>query len=403
MTHEPVHTARLQYLQQDSSALTWAEVNLDRIEENYRAIRRHVPAGTAVMPVIKANGYGHGALPVARVLLPHDPPWFGVATIEEGSALRQAGITTPILVLSRLVPWNAALALRRRLTPVIFNKELALAFNDAARERRRKVRVHLKVDTGMGRLGVLPRDFGAFCDLIDRLGNLEVEGIMTNFATADDTTDPYFEEQLKRFTEMSAEARRRFPTLRYVHCANSATIQRAMPRAAFDMVRPGLMLYGVSPLEAEDIPVRVRPALQLKTRIIHLQKQEKGAGISYGKTFVTSAPRLIATLPVGYRDGFNRLLSNRSEVLIRGQRVPQVGNVCMDLAMVDVTDVPGVSLYDEVILIGRKEGEELHVTELADWIGTIPYEVFCTIGSRVERRYVSSRFHVPDESATEEG
>lgn len=386
----PMTPTSLRYLQHQDSSLTWASIDLDTLRGNYRAMRQYTPDGTEVMGVVKANGYGHGAAPIGKALALEGCEWFGVATLEEAIALRQDLPKKRILVLSRLVPWNADLVVRNNLTPIIFNRELALAFNQAARDARRVIPVHIKVDTGMGRLGCLPDELREFCCFLRNLEYLEVEGICTNFSTADDLEDSrYFERQLAAFDRSVAIVRSHFPTMTMAHCANSATLLRDVKRAGYDMVRPGIMLYGVYPMELEPPPVDVVPALQLKTRIIHLQDQPDGIGISYGATYVTKGTRRIATIPIGYRDGLNRHLSNRAEFLLREQRVPLVGKVCMDLAMLDVTEVEEVALYDEVILIGRQNGEVLHVTELADWIGTIPYEVFCTIGARVERRYVS--------------
>lgn len=395
MHNPPSHLLpRIEYTQQDGSALTAATVELDHILHNYRQIRGLVPESAEVLAVIKANGYGHGAVPVAQTLRRAGVGWFGVATVEEGIALRESGVTERIMVLSRLVPWNARLAVRWGLTPLVFNRELLDAYQQAARESRRPFSIHIKVDTGMGRLGVRPEHYAAFADEVARRSSLVVEGLCTNFSTADDLTDPYWERQMAQFREADRYFRSRFPKLSITHCANSATVLRAPTEASFDLVRPGLLLYGTSPLPSEATPISLKPALSLKTMIMHLQEQPGGAGISYGHTYVTPGPRRIATLPIGYRDGVNRHLSNRMQALVRGQRVPLVGNVCMDLVMADVTAVPGVSLYDEVVLIGRQGGQKITVDEVAAWAGTIPWEVYCDLGSRVERRYVSSQWDV---------
>lgn len=377
------------YLQQNASAVAVAKIDLERVRANYRAIRRHVPESAQVIPIIKGDGYGHGSSAVAAALVAEGAQWVGVATPDEGVTLRQEQPDIRIVVLSRVVPWNVGALVEWGLTPLVCNREVALALDALARAQRQRVNVHLQVDTGMGRLGVKPDEALDFIGFLRRLPNLRVEGICSHFATADEAGSVHFEKQLARFREVAAAAKAACPELTMAHCANSPALFHAVHRVSFDAVRPGLLLYGVAPMELDPPPFSVEPALSLHTRIIHLQDHPQGSPISYGGTYVTPGQRRIATIPLGYRDGLFRALSNVGWFLVRGHRAPIVGNICMDLAMLDVTEVPDVRLYDEVTLIGHQGDEEVTAHQWADWIGTIPYEILCALGNRIERRYIA--------------
>jgi alanine racemase len=308
----------------------------------------------------------------------------GVALVEEGRELRQAGIEAPILVMGPVFPEQADAVAALRLTPALSNNTVARALDDAARKRSRRIAVHVKIDTGMSRTGVSPE---AAPDLIREINSLEgivVEGLMTHFADADLRDKAFAAQQMERFENLIRTLTDQGISIPLRHAANSAAILD-YPRALFTMVRPGLMLYGYDPVEGNASGAALQPVLSLVTRIFLLKKLPAGTPISYGRTFVTRRESLIATIPIGYADGFSRGLSNCGEALVRGVRVPVAGRVCMDMTMLDVTDVPGVREGDDVVLIGSSGSERITAADLAAKTGTIPYEVLCGISSRVPR------------------
>ncbi|MFY9370378.1 MAG: alanine racemase [bacterium] len=367
---------------------TWAEIDLGAIAHNVRVIKDYVGSNTKVMAVVKADGYGHGAAAVARTSLKAGAEYLAVATADEAVDLREAGITAPILVLGTSFPGCGEDKLvELDITQAVCTLELAEAIERAAAERGKKALVHIKVETGMGRIGVAAEEGADFIARIGKLPHLEIEGLFTHFAAADEEDKGYTWEQYKRFMGLveDLEARNiKVPPLK--HVCNSAAILD-LPEMHLDMVRPGAILYGFHPGPQVKKVLPLRPALFLKTRIVFLKEVKAGARLSYGLTYTVAGGTKIATLPIGYADGYRRHFSNRSEVLVRGRRVPVVGRVCMDQCLIDVGQVPDVAVGDEATLIGRQGDEEITAIELADLIGTLAIDLTCGIGKRVPRIY----------------
>jgi alanine racemase len=366
---------------------TWLEIDLSAIGQNTRQIKALVGEDVRVLASLKADAYGHGALRVARTVLRNGAAWLGVATVSEALPLREAGIAAPMLVFGYTAPWQAREAVRLDLRATVYGLDSARALSQAACDLGREARVHVKVDTGMARLGLRAEDIPAivaFCAELRALPGVVVEGIFTHFATADSADQTYARRQLARFQAVldALDAAGLRPAI--AHAANSAAML-ALPEARFDLVRPGIALYGLPPSAEVRLPAGFRPALAFKTQVAQVKEIPAGEGISYGATYVTSAPTRIAVLPVGYADGFRRAPSNWGEVLVRGRRAPLLGRVCMDQCMVDVTDIPGVRQGDEVVLIGTQGEDELTAEAVAERLGTIAYEVVAELLARVPR------------------
>ncbi len=364
---------------------TEARIDLSAAAHNVRALGSLTPVATAFMAVVKADAYGHGAVAVARAAREAGASWFGVALVEEALELRQAGLSEPILVLGPTDPAAARAAVAADVRLALFDPDLAQALDTAARDLGQTARVHLKIDTGMGRVGVRPDRLAEFVEGVAGLQGIEVEGAFTHLATADEADLGFAREQLGRFRECLPVLTDRGLRPRLVHAANTAGIL-ALPESHLDLVRAGIGLYGIYPSDEVARPVRLEPVLTWATRIAFVKTVPGGTPLSYGRTYVTPGPRRIATLPVGYGDGYPRLLSNRGSVLVRGRRAPVKGRVCMDMTLVDVTHVPEADVGDEVVLLGRQAGEEIPADELARLTGTIPYEITCNVGKRVPRR-----------------
>ncbi len=366
----------------------WVEIDLSAISHNVREIRRVTTPAARVMAVVKADGYGHGAVEVSRTALAGGAEWLGVARTGEGAALRDAGIEAPVLVLGYTPPEQFREVLERRLVQAVFNRKMALDLAEEARKAGVKARVHLKVDTGMGRLGWLA-GAGACGEILDLARNphLELEGIFTHFAAADALDQSYTLEQFHKFMELTEQLRRSGLEFPLRHAANSAALL-GMPETHLDMVRAGIAIYGLKPSgEVNYSNVRLRPALELKARVAHVKEVPAGYAISYGCTYRTGRTTCVATLPLGYADGYPRLLSSRGEALIHGCRAPVVGRVCMDQIMVDVSHIQDVKIGEEAVLIGRQDDEEITAEEVADEAGTIHYEIVSQINDRVPRIY----------------
>ncbi len=370
----------------DADRPTVARISLGALSHNFAEVLRRAN-GRKVLAVVKARAYGHGLIPVARHLLSQGAYMLGVALVEEGRELREAGIEAPILVLGPVFPGQADAVAALRLTPALSNSRVARALADAGRKRTARIAVHVKVDTGMGRTGVSPEAAPALIQELMALEGIVVEGLMTHFADADLRDKTFASRQMERFEKLLGTLADQGIDLPLRHAANSAAVLD-YPRALFTMIRPGLMLYGYDPVEEKTSGVELQPVLSLLTRIFLLKKVPAGTPISYGRTFVTRRESLIATIPIGYADGFSRGLSNRGEALVRGIRAPVAGRVCMDMTMLDVTGVPGVSEGDEVALIGASGSERITAADLAAKTGTIPYEVLCGISARVPRVFV---------------
>ncbi|HTS82923.1 MAG TPA: alanine racemase [Myxococcaceae bacterium] len=371
---------------------TRAEIDLGALTRNLATLHAAAP-GVDVLAVVKADAYGHGAIPVSRALEAAGVRFLGVALVEEGLVLREAGLRSDILVLGGAYDGGWELMLEHRMVPVVFRSEHLTALEAAARARGTTARAHLKVDTGMGRLGVLPADVPAFLDAARGCRRVELEGLCSHFANADLADATLTGLQVTRFRTALQQMRAAGFDPRWRHLSNSAGLL-ALPEARdgveMNLARPGLALYGLAPAPWLRPPRALEPVLRWKTAVMHLKSVAAGTPISYGSTWTAPRPSRIATLPVGYADGWSRLLSNRGSVLVRGRRAPIVGRVCMDLCMVDVTDIPGAEVGDEVVLLGRQGNEEQDAHRLAALQSTIAYDVLCAIGARVPRVVVES-------------
>ncbi len=368
------------------SSPTSASVDLTALAQNVAHVRRLAPHAD-VLAVVKANAYGHGAIEITRALQHLAVRRFGVATVDEGIALRRAGIHDVIIVMGATMPAQFPDLVAHRLTPVLYRADLIQAFAAKVQPGATPYPVHIKVETGMGRLGLSLQDLPELISKPELRGPLRLEGLMTHLADADNQDAGQTEAQLRRFQQAFDTLQQSGLTIPAVHVANSAAIIK-YPASLHSLVRPGIMLYGYHTLAPNTTAPDLQPILTWKTTIAHLHRIQPGDSVSYNRTFIASRQSLIAVLPVGYADGYNRLLSNRGKVLIGGQRVPVIGRVCMDMTMIDVTDVPGVEVGHEAILIGQQGAERITATDLAAWQQTIPYEILCAIGSRVPRRYL---------------
>jgi len=365
---------------------TYAEVDLSAVESNVRQVIERVrPA--QVMAVVKANAYGHGAVEVARVAVAAGAAYLGVALVEEGIALRDAGVDAPILVFGGFFDDQVEAFVERRLQATLFDLHSAEVLDQAAQRSGGRHPVHVKLDTGMGRVGVDWRQAVDFLEQVRRMEGLEVVGLMTHLATADERDKTFARTQLCRFREAIRSLEESGVQIPIKHAANSAAILD-LPEAWFDLVRLGVMLYGYYPSEETSESIPVVPAMRLVSHVIYLKTVAAGTPVSYGRRYTTEKETRIATVPIGYADGYNRLLSNQGEVLIRGRRFPVVGRVCMDQIMVDVGLTSDVRIGDEVVLLGRQGDAEIPIWEICRKLGTIPYEVTCWVSSRVPRRYL---------------
>ncbi|HEY3364492.1 MAG TPA: alanine racemase [Symbiobacteriaceae bacterium] len=370
----------------DRVRATQAEVDLDAIAHNVRALMQMAPAAQ-FMAVVKADGYGHGVLPVTRTVLAAGATWLGVATVEEGVQLAEAGLTAPTLILGGLVPPAMAdVVVNWNLRTALWDMNLAEALSRAAQAAGRKAPVHLKIDTGMSRVGSRPHEAVAFAKAVSALPGIDVEGVFTHLAAADEPENDFAARQLAAFGAVLNALAAAGIRPRVRHACNSAGIM-LHPEGHYDLVRGGIAMYGLEPDPAVRWPVPLRPALTWRTRVAMVKTVEAGTPISYGCTYRTTRPERVATLPIGYADGYFRLLSNKGEVLIKGQRCPIAGRVCMDQFMVRLPDDLPVSVGDEAILIGRQGSEQITASDMARTIGTINYEVVCAIHKRVPRLY----------------
>ena len=365
---------------------TTAEIDLGALAYNYHQLRQLAPPSVKFLTVVKADAYGHGAISVSKKLEELGADFLGVATVTEGAELRNAGIKTPILVLSGIYQEEVEDVLAYQLTPMIYRLEIAEVLSATAKKKDKKIPIHIKVDTGMGRIGVFAKEAAAFVKRLRKFENLEIEGIASHFSTADGGNSSFAEEQLQRFARTLEEMKKVDINPPFCHIANSAALVN-LPAAHFTLVRPGIMLYGSYPSPSLKDKVSLRQVMSWKSLVADLKKVPKGFPISYGRTFITQRPSLIAAIPVGYADGYNRLFSNRGEILIKGMRAPVVGRVCMDWTMVDVTDIPGAAVGGEVVLMGSQLGQEITPEALGERIGTISYEILCSVGKRVPRIY----------------
>jgi len=370
---------------------TRAEINLENLAENYRAMRRLVGETVAVMAVVKADAYGHGAVSCARRLSDEGAAWFGVALPEEAAELRQSGIEQPILSLGGFWRGQETMCLRERITPVVFNIESAEMLNRAARERGEIADVHVKVDTGMNRLGVRFDELTEFADKLKELKNLRVDGLMSHFAAADESCrNDFTNEQISRFNEAALIFHEKGFRPTWRDLANSPGAL-AHPSSWKNLVRIGGALYGIGKdiFPPSDTVDRLKPVMRVQTEITLLKRVPAGETLGYGCAFKTERDSLIATVPIGYNDGIPRSLSNRGRVIVNGKFAPVVGRVSMDLIIVDVTDIKDAKLFDEVVFIGEQRGAQITVEEIAEISDTISYEITCRVSKRVPRVFKS--------------
>lgn len=373
----------------DMSRPTVAEIDLAAVRYNFNKVRELAGSGSKTLAIVKANAYGHGAVHIARELEKCAVDFLGVAICEEAVELRTAGIRSPIMVMGGVYNSQVEDVVAHLIIPVLFNIETALSLDAIAARNCLRLKVHIKLDTGMGRIGILPGDINSFFERLKTCKCLEVDGLLTHLAVADTLSPPaddFTKAQMDMFLDLAARVRDMGFNPTYLHLANSAAIIRHLA-PGFNLVRPGLMLYGVSP--SHEPATDLMPVMTLKTRIAALKKVPAGSSISYRRTFITSRDSIIATLPIGYADGYNRQFSNRASVLIRGCRASIVGVVCMDMVMVDVTDIPEVREQDEVILLGKQGDKSIDAGELSEIAHSIPYELLCCIGRRVPRVYIN--------------
>jgi alanine racemase len=374
---------------------TWAEINLDALARNYTIVKKQVGADVNVMAVVKANAYGHGAVRCAHRLEAEGADWFGVALPEEGIELRESGITKPILCLAGFWEGQAEACLEYKLVPTAYRLDMIAALDSAARARGRVADIHVKIDTGMGRLGVRFDEVYDFIDALKKFRNIRVDGLMTHFAAADEPScGPLTRDQVSRFDRALAVFREQGFTPTYRHLSNSAGIF-GQPAASGqlgsetggNMVRPGGVLYGLwrDILDPAHQDQDFQPVMSLHSRITLLKWVPAGETVGYGCTFEASRKTLVATIPIGYDDGYMRALSNRGHAIIRGVYATVIGRISMDLTLIDVTNVPDVQLDDEVVLLGQAGGLSITAEELGKIAGTLSYEVTCGIGGRVPR------------------
>lgn len=368
----------------------WAEINLDAIAHNLREIRKITNRKAEIMGVVKADAYGHGVWGVTQTLLENGVTRLAVSMLDEAIQLRKNGIDVPILILGYTDPVRAEEIISYNVTQTVFSHDLAKALSDAAVKLDRNVKVHIKLDTGMTRVGFMP-GYSAVKNVIEisKLPRIVIEGLFTHFASADEKDKSYTHMQFERFMSICSELGRIGVHIPVKHVCNSAGVMK-FPEMHLDMVRTGLIMYGMYPSEEVDKSrLDLRPAMTLKANVILVKEVEKNTSISYGRIFTTGRESKIATIPIGYADGYTRLLNNKGKVLINGEIAPVVGKICMDQCMADVTDMSGeVHVGDEVVLFGRQGGAEIKVEEVAAAIGTINYEVVCIIGKRIPRVYL---------------
>lgn len=372
--------------------LIWAEIRLDAIARNIRALRRATSPKASLMAVVKADGYGHGAADVARTALANGAASLGVARMEEGIHLRTAGFAAPILVFGSTLSSHIKDMIRYRLTPTVYSMEDALRISETAISLGKRLPVHLKFDTGMGRLGFTGQalmDPVVTVKKIAALPGLRIQGIYTHFATADSPVQDFALTQSQTFSSLLKKLEETGLRPPIAHMANSAGLIR-LPESHLDMVRPGIALYGIQPDSSMDkTAFPLEPALSLKARIVQLKTVPAGFSISYGRTWVATKPSAIASIACGYGDGFPRLLSDRTDVLVRGRKAPLRGRICMDLCMADVSGIPGVRVGDVVTFIGKDGEEEILAETLSDTLGTIAYELVTGLMPRVPRVYTT--------------
>lgn len=364
---------------------TQAVINLNAILHNIKQHQNIIGSNKNLMAVVKANGYGHGAIPVLKAAIEQGVTWAGVSSAEEAIQLRKAGFNLPILLMGGWYPEAIPAFLEHDITPSLYSLNQAVLLNEFATKQKRCIGVHLKLETGMGRLGFAENQLSTFLEKLGVFPNIEIEGVFSHLSSADEQITDFTNKQIGIFKKRVKQLKQ-FTDVKWIHVANSAGTS-TIDDGVSNLYRLGISMYGQPTSDHISQKLDLKEAITWKTAIAHLQDYPKGYPISYNRTFHTQKKSIIATVCVGYADGYSRLLSNKGIVLIKGQRAPIVGRVCMDMFMIDVTEIENVSLYDEVVLIGKQGQEYISATEMASWINTINYEVVCNISSRVPRHY----------------
>lgn len=366
---------------------TFAEIDLSAIAYNIQAIKARVhPA--QVMAVVKADAYGHGVVPVSKIALESGATYLGVALVEEGIELRNQGFLEPILVFSGVFKDQLIDFFKYNLEITVYTEDIAIALSELAEQFKKPIRVQIKVDTGMGRVGVDWELAVNFIEFVSQLNGLQIQGVYTHFATSDERDKTYANLQFNRFRQIIQELVQKNIHIPLKHAANSGAILD-MTETYMDLVRLGIMMYGYYPSNETSESIIIRPAMTLKSRVSYLKDVPANFNLSYGRKFVTSKPTRIATIPIGYADGYNRLLTNKSQVTIRGKKFPLVGRVCMDLILVDIGNDREIQVADEVILFGKPEENAFTVYDICQLLDTIPYEVTCWVSKRVPKIYIN--------------
>lgn len=361
----------------------WAEVDLSAIAHNVQVTRKVLKPGTKICAVVKADAYGHGAVPVATAALAAGVNYLAVSMTQEALELREAGIMAPILILGTMTEEHEKALVDYNITQTVYDLAVAQELSAAALQENKVAKVHLAVDTGMNRIGCRPEEAADLAEAISKLPHVELEGMFSHFANADEMDKSFAESQYRKFMEADRAIKDRGIQIPLVHIDNSAGITE-MKHTECDMVRQGITLYGLWPSDDVERCLDLKPALSLKAEVVFVKDVPAGEKIGYGCTYETKAPMKVATIPLGYADGYSRALSNRGYITIRGYKAPVVGRICMDQFMVDVTNVPGVHKGDEAVIFGPGG---VSLDQLAKWVGTIPYELMCLLSTRVPRKY----------------
>ena len=375
---------------------TRAEINLKAFKHNLQNLKTALGSKTEIMAVVKADAYGHGALPCAKTAIESGVGYLGAGVIEEGIELRKNGIKDPVLILGGIFADEVADLVHHNLSTILSTSHLAEALSREGKKQGKTVNIHIKIDTGMNRLGVYPEDLLALTEKIGNLPNLKIEALSTHFSSADDEDLSITNQQIELFKKALNKLTNAGIIPSLTHLSNTSAIFR-FPESHSKMVRPGLILYGALPSPILNSVVQsfcknenlksFEPVMQWKSRIILLKSVQKGQALSYSRKYLTQKDSRIATIPIGYADGLSRRLSNNMEVLVKGKRVPQVGTICMDMSLIDVSEVPNVQIGDEVVIFGKQGEEVIQVEELAQKANTLPYEILCNVGKRVPRIY----------------
>lgn len=374
----------------NSSRPAWIEIDLDALEYNYNIIQKKIPLTSKIAAVVKADAYGHGAVQVAGELDKLGVDYFCVGSPDEGIELRKAGIKKKIIVLAEVLKSQYQDILKGDLIQTVGSFETLTGLNKIAAEFNKTIKVHLKIDSGMGRIGFLNSDIKKLINKLENLKHLKVEGIFSHFARADEVDKSYSYKQLNKFEKVLAEFEKSNFEIELKHMANSAAVID-LEASYLDLVRPGIMLYGLLPSRELNNEVDLKPLLSFKTKVVQIRNLKKDTAISYGSTYKTDSQEKVAVLPIGYKDGYPRLLSNKGEVLINGKRAPIRGRICMGQTIVSVEDIEDIKVGDEVVLIGRQNDDQITASEIAELASTISYEIVCNLDRNLKRIYLKNK------------